>query len=385
MSSPQYTNPVSQRPLTPPESEDDMSSQPGSKASKASPPPSSSAIDFNKASQFDSGYFGEAVHAPGESPANTSDEEKDAQKSDSPKGSASTPKAQSKSSSHLPITPSPTPARHRTSTPQPIDIERPYTPTPLFPKTLNGQQSNIGVPQYPYTPDSARSAHGRSHVFPTVTPLPSMPWTDPVSPSGSPVQSALSSCISKLENLIQSSQPNDVQMEHIVAQFESISSFLSAPESQTRQTDDVLFTELENTLNEEGDNVHADGKTTQHDGEGLNLAEVPDHLVAKEYVGKVGRYILGVKKHVDDLKLRMEEVKLLNSIQVDIIQDLRTELRTRIHETGGTGNLSATPSEDEATSSGGSTPRRFVPPYQASFWGSVREALDQVGDIWLDW
>jgi hypothetical protein len=45
------------------------------------------------------------------------------------------------------------------------------------------------------------------------------------------------------------------------------------------------------------------------------------------YVSQVGNYIEGVQKYIYDLKTRMDEVKTLNRIQLDVINDLRKQMK----------------------------------------------------------
>jgi hypothetical protein len=188
----------------------------------------------------------------------------------------------------------------------------PYTPT----KNLNyGNVHANGALRYPYTPDSSR-------ILRRSTELPSSPpsWSDYSEPSPSPVQNALSSCIAHFENLIQSHQPDEYQMEYIVQQFESMTSFLSAPEAQTKIINDHL-SELQHST-----------------GAGLGITETDGARKAKmdqisreahdAYVDEVGTYIASVKNYVADLKMRLDEVKTLNSIQLDVITDLRRQMKT---------------------------------------------------------
>lgn len=189
----------------------------------------------------------------------------------------------------------------------------PYTPT----KNLNYAHANLdGALRYPYTPDSSRMLRRNTEV-----PSSPVPWDDYSEHSSSPVQNALSSCIAHFENLIQSQQPDEDQMEFIVRQFEAMTSYLSAPESQSRKTDDHLFSELD-----------------QPSGAGLGITDKDDaparglDYISKEaheaYTTEVGTYIQGVKKYIEDLKMRLDEVKTLNSIQLDVITDLRRQMRT---------------------------------------------------------
>ncbi|KAH8710071.1 hypothetical protein GQ44DRAFT_776835 [Phaeosphaeriaceae sp. PMI808] len=193
----------------------------------------------------------------------------------------------------------------------------PYTPT----KNPNFGDPNInGALQYPYTPDSSRILR-RSTELASSPP----PWDEcsdySEHHSTSPIQNALSSCITHFENLIQSQQPDEDQMEFIVRQFEAMTSYLSAPDAQTRITDDHLFSEPESSP-----------------GMRLGVLGVEDSRLSKKdymskaaheaYVSQVGSYIEGVKKYIQDLKMRLDEVKTLNSIQLDVINDLRRQMKT---------------------------------------------------------
>jgi hypothetical protein len=201
---------------------------------------------------------------------------------------------------------------------RPKPVERLTEPAPYTP-TKNHNYGNAhanGALRYPYTPDSSRMLR-RS------TELPSSPpsWDDFSEHSSSPVQNALSSCIAHFENLIHSHEPDEDQMEFIVRQFEAMTTFLSTPDSQAKKIDDhVLF-----------------GRE-QSSGAGLGITDTDiarrarlDHIsreAHEAYVTEVGTYIASVKKYVDDLKMRMDEVKTLNSIQLDVITDLRRQMKT---------------------------------------------------------
>ncbi|KAH7399163.1 hypothetical protein DE146DRAFT_525617 [Phaeosphaeria sp. MPI-PUGE-AT-0046c] len=189
----------------------------------------------------------------------------------------------------------------------------PYTPT----KNLNYiHAASNGALQYPYTPDSSRML--RRH---TDAPSSPAPWDEYSEHSSSPVQNALSSCIAHFENLIQSQQPDEDQMEFIVRQFEAMTSYLSAPDSQTRTTDEHLFSEPENAAET-----------------GLGISEPAADRVSTSgsvsieahgaYVAEVEAYLQGVKKYISDLAMRLDEVKTLNSIQFDVITDLRRQMKT---------------------------------------------------------
>lgn len=201
------------------------------------------------------------------------------------------------------------------SRPQPsnrVTEPAPYTPV----KTLNyGHANDNGALRYPYTPDSSQIV--RRHTDLASSPLP---WDDFSEHSTSPVQDALSSCIAHFENLIHSQRPDEDQMEYIVAQFEAMTSYLSAPDSQTRKTDDHLFNEPEQSGPGLGISGAEDDSATKLDHMSKEAHEA--------YVAEVSSYIEGVKKYVQDLKMRLDEVKTLNSIQLDVINDLRRQMRS---------------------------------------------------------
>jgi hypothetical protein len=171
----------------------------------------------------------------------------------------------------------------------------PYTPTP----------HSQGALRYPYTPDSSQILR-RTAALPA-TPTP---WDDDESEdeSASPVQNALSSCIAHFENLIHTHQPDEDQMEYIVGQFEAMAAHLSGTPS--KDSDDDRF---------------QDATSENGDAQTALLQEKMLHHEA--YVAEVGNYVAGVQKYIDDLKMRMDEVKTLNSIQQDVINDLRTQMK----------------------------------------------------------
>jgi hypothetical protein len=65
---------------------------------------------------------------------------------------------------------------------------------------------------------------------------------------------------------------------------------------------------------------------TQAEGEKATLHEAQT-LQHEAYVSQVGNYIAGVQKYIYDLKTRMDEVKTLNRIQLDVINDLRKQMK----------------------------------------------------------
>jgi hypothetical protein len=265
----------------------------------------------------------------------------------------------------------------------------PYTPT----KNLNYGHANAdGALRYPYTPDSSRMLRRNTEV-----PSSPLPWDDYSEHSSSPVQDALSSCIAHFENLIHSQHPDEDQMEFIVRQFEAMTSYLSAPDSQTRKTDDHLFSETDLA-----------SSSTSNPG-------------SEAYIAHVSTYIQGVKKHIEDLKLRLDEVKTLNSIQLDVIADLRRQMQTvqrdmrksldmRSPDNEGLGvpekskefgfdswmtlvddentHVERAPIEDKAERDEAKPKYRRITiirkPERRSFWGSIGHALDAFGELWIE-
>jgi hypothetical protein len=193
----------------------------------------------------------------------------------------------------------------------------PYTPTrPCF---VDASQPRAeGASRYPYTPDSSR-------ILRRSTELPSspIPWDEFSEDSASPVQNALSSCIAHFENLIQTRQPDEEQMEYIVGQFEAMAAHLSAPESQSKVTDEELFADAD----DRDLGVSGEGEEVENKNEEKNALE-EEKLHHQAYVEEVGSYVAGIQKYILDLRMRMDEVKTLNSIQLDVINDLRKQMKT---------------------------------------------------------
>ncbi|RMZ71262.1 hypothetical protein GMOD_00005790 [Pyrenophora seminiperda CCB06] len=190
----------------------------------------------------------------------------------------------------------------------------PYTPTRPYYLDESHLRSK-GPPRYPYTPDS-------SQILQPSTVLSKSPslWDEQSetssAPSSSPVQNALSSCIAHFENLIHTQEPDEDQMEYIVGQFEAMAAHLSMPEAHA----------------EEAMNEPCISNTDQ-EGLGISQAEEKGRLMEAKtqfpdaYVAEVGNYIEGVQKTICDLKKRLDEFKTLNSIQLDVIDDLRQQMR----------------------------------------------------------
>ncbi|KAL1605293.1 hypothetical protein SLS60_004841 [Paraconiothyrium brasiliense] len=237
--------------------------------------------------------------------------------------------------------------------------------TPIKTPWSSGLLPSNDIPQYPYTPESIRTT--KSHGVRPLSPLPSMPW-DTRDSCSSPMQEALLSCASNLESLILSREPTDEQMEYLVTKFEEMAGFLSAPDSQSKQTDDHLFSELDGTLDATGLGIVSEEATKDH-------VDANDLALSQGYILEVGKYIESVKVHVKDLTMRMEEVKQLNSIQLDVIGELRRDLRKRIPQ----------PKKEKDAPLTDSDPVKNIFPQRNGFWSSISEALDSVSEMLHDW
>lgn len=175
-------------------------------------------------------------------------------------------------------------------------------------------------------------------------------------------------------------RPNDDQMEYLVSKFEEMAQFLSAPEAQSRQPDDYLFSELE--MSSGLGFITGDGTLVEDD------KKARDVHVALDYILEVGKYIESVTKHTKDLKMRFDETKQLNSIQTELITDLRQLLRNyprqvethkkKLEEDLGT-------DKDESGTARRQGKMKAVVVQRTSFWSAIGEALDTVGDMWLEW
>lgn len=246
----------------------------------------------------------------------------------------------------------------------------PHTPV-MEARTPDAHQNHSGIPRYPYTPDSARMT--KSHTLPPLSPLPPMPWA--ANSPTSPVQNALISCISHLDNLIQTRQPNDDQMEYLVSKFEEMAQYLSAPEAQSRQSDDHLFSELELPSANTGLGISG------ADASNGDAKETNTHM-SESYVLEVGKYIDGVKKYAEDLKMRMDEVKQLNSIQLDIINDLRQNAQKKEQERPQEA-LEAPIAKPQNLKKNLDEPKKYH--HRKGFWAAIGEALDAVGEMLHEW
>lgn len=175
-------------------------------------------------------------------------------------------------------------------------------------------------------------------------------------------------------------------MEYIIAQFEAMTSYLSAPEAQSRQSDDHLFPELDVPLSGTGLGITARKEldTPKHEEE--TKAEGP----SEEYVAEVSNYIEGVRRYTEDLRMRMDEVKQLNGIQLDIINDLRKELRD-LHLKLEIEIQKEADSEDKSTEEleKPETPKETTvsvkEPKKSPFWAAFGDALDAFGDMFYNY
>lgn len=186
----------------------------------------------------------------------------------------------------------------------------PYTPTRSYYFDDAYPPPPKSVPRYPYTPDTSQILRRHTEFLASPTP-----WDDYSVVSSSPVQHALSSCIAQFEDLIQSQQPDEDQMEYIVGQFEAMATHLATPEPHTRDVDEQTVLNLDHTQ---------DIMQTEGDKDGLAEAK---RLYHQAYVAEVDNYVKGVQKAIHDLRKRLDEVKTLNSIQLDVINDLRMQMK----------------------------------------------------------
>lgn len=271
----------------------------------------------------------------------------------------------------------------------------PYTPT----KTSSLlEQHAPGALRYPYTPESSRILRAS-----TVGSLSPIPWDTGSRSSASPVQSALSSCIAHFENLTAERELTDDQMEYIVGQFEAMTSYLAAPDAQTKKGADDLFS----------------GSDSPRPASPMPAAQVTED--DGSYMAEVGKYIEGVQIYTADLKRRFEEAKALNAIQLAIIDGLRNDMNavqqnmqvsldsspsqprgarrkdvdsswesieTAVNDVDGdedTKVATAKPAMVECgTQTEGTrtlvTARKLAQPVQRGFWSALYEALDGFSD-----
>lgn len=277
-------------------------------------------------------------------------------------------------SPELSATDAQTPTREHAVENMPAQNSHPFLADPITPIRTpwsSGLLPSKDMPQYPYTPESIRTA--TSHEIRSLPPLPSMPW-DMKDSCHSPMQDALLSCASNLESLIMSREPTDEQMEYLVSKFEEMAGFLTAPESQSKQTDDHLFSDPEEPSEMTGLGI----KSEEPANDGVNADDV---ALGQSYILEVGRYIEGVKTHVQDLAMRMDEVKQLNSIQLDIIGDLRRDLRDRTKQI----NKTVMVKQEDYQSVKNPEVVKSIPLPRNSFWSAVGEALDAVGELFHEW
>ncbi|KAF2622579.1 hypothetical protein BU25DRAFT_415078 [Macroventuria anomochaeta] len=221
----------------------------------------------------------------------------------------------------------------------------PYTPT----KTCSLLENHApGALRYPYTPESSRILRAS-----TVGSLSPIPWDTDSHYSVSPVQNALSSCIAHFEHLTATRELTEDQMEYIVGQFENMTSYLAAPDVQTKEGTEDLFSggDLPRPASPQ-----PNAKVTEDDG---------------SYMAEVGKYIEGVQIYTADLKRRFDEAKALNEIQLAIIDDLRRDMHAV--QQNMQDSLHSSPREQRRASSPG---RKDVD----SSWESMETAVDDAED-----
>ena len=253
----------------------------------------------------------------------------------------------------------------------------PYTPT----KTFNLDEHAHGALRYPYTPESSRILRAS-----TAGSLSPVPWDNESIHSASPVQSALSSCIAHFQNFIMTRHPTDDQLEYVVGQFEAMTTYLSAPESQTKNTAEYLFSEFDSPMI---------GPPEEQQEKSALEANA-------EYVAQVEAYIEGVTKYTEELKAHLEEVKTLNHAQLAMIEDLRSQVKSSHKAKRDTFNVE----DEEATTAQQSAPQAWpvpemtdsstqttltrtvrmkrTPAARRGFWTSLSDAIDAFGDDLLD-
>lgn len=271
----------------------------------------------------------------------------------------------------------------------------PYTPT----KTSSLlEQHAPGALRYPYTPESSRIL--RASTAGSLSPIP---WDTGSRSSASPVQSALSSCIAHFENLTAERELTDDQMEYIVGQFEAMTSYLAAPDAQTKKGADDLFS-------------GSDSPRPASPKPATQVAEADG-----SYMAEVGKYIEGVQIYTADLKRRFAEAKALNKIQLAIIDELRKDMNavqqnmqdslyssasqprgasqkavdsswesieTAVNDVDENQDLKTATSKPVMVESGTQTdgPKRLVTvgkptqPVRRGFWTALYEALDSFSD-----
>src|SRR5262249_46209938 len=102
-------------------------------------------------------------------------------------------------------------------------------------------------------------------------------------------------------------------------------------------------------------------------------------LVADEYVKEVGKFIEEVKRNSKALQDRFEEVRMLNEIQLEIIKDLRKELRTREKKRTKEEEVDKKPKEEKSI-----LPKRKPTPQRHTFFAALGDALDAFGALFFN-
>ncbi|KAF2470748.1 uncharacterized protein BDR25DRAFT_303747 [Lindgomyces ingoldianus] len=234
-------------------------------------------------------------------------------------------------------TPTTSPYR-RTQTQRPSHLEnigKPRADTPL--EAYTPTKTSVLLPEYPYTPKTPSTKIPAQ--LQTFSP---MPWAENSSPpEQSPVQSALVSCLQNLSNLIHDTRPDDKEMEYLIGQFEAISGYLAR-------------------------NSNRDPPAL---GPGSGTAGLENI-----YMKEVETYIDGVRAYTRNLRVRLEEVRELNRIQWEVIQELRG---AKVQDAN-----SSTPETAQE-------PPPVVPPIvkeeKKGIWGALGAALDAFGAQFFEW
>ena len=115
-------------------------------------------------------------------------------------------------------------------------------------------------------------------------------------------------------------QPDEDQMEYIVGQFEAMASYLTTPDAQSNPTVDHFPVEHAHGLGIR--EAHKAYENAQGD---ISTTSAP---ADEAYIAHVGNYISSVQNHIENLKMRLDEAKTLNSIQLDVIDDLRRQMKS---------------------------------------------------------
>jgi hypothetical protein len=181
--------------------------------------------------------------------------------------------------------------------------------------------------------------------------------------------------------------PTDDQLEYVVGQFEAMTTYLSAPESQTKNTAEYLFSEFDSPTIGPPETQQEPSASQANAG----------------YIAQVGAYIEGVTKYTQELKAHMEEVKALNRAQLVMIEDLKSQVKSSHINKRNTSNedededatiaqQSASQTQHMLKMTDSSTQTNLTrtvrmkraPVAKRGFWASLSDAIDAFGDDLLD-